>query len=118
MNSRSYIKNLTMELEKALKLLADKNRHDIVNSLKNGEVCVCDMAESLKIEQSLLSHHLRKLKSAGFVNERKLGRWVHYSLNVEEFKKLEDSFIKSFGSSNISTKKCELHEECCSSGKC
>lgn len=107
-----------MELEKALKLLADKNRQDIVNSLKSGEVCVCDISDSLGIEQSLLSHHLRKLKVAGFVNERKLGRWVHYSLNVEEFKKLEESFIKSFGSLNMSTKKCELHEECCSSGKC
>nr|NIQ55727.1 winged helix-turn-helix transcriptional regulator [Gemmatimonadota bacterium]NIR38017.1 winged helix-turn-helix transcriptional regulator [Actinomycetota bacterium]NIS32583.1 winged helix-turn-helix transcriptional regulator [Actinomycetota bacterium]NIU65809.1 winged helix-turn-helix transcriptional regulator [Actinomycetota bacterium]NIW29359.1 metalloregulator ArsR/SmtB family transcription factor [Actinomycetota bacterium] len=60
--------------------LADENRLRIVTALLDGERCVCELMERLDLGQSLLSHHLRTLKEAGLVSDRRDGRWVHYSL--------------------------------------
>jgi ArsR family transcriptional regulator, arsenate/arsenite/antimonite-responsive transcriptional repressor len=105
-------------VEKLLKILGDRNRIKIIQYLQDGEMCVCDMSDKLSIEQSLISHHLKKLKLAEFVIERKLGRWVHYSLNKKAFENLESVFLDIFGSSQINEKKCKLHDECCTSSQC
>lgn len=65
------------------KLLGDKTRLTILALLKNKEMCVCDIVEQLNVSQSSTSQHLRKLKSAGIVNETRRGQWVYYSLNTE-----------------------------------
>lgn len=101
-----------------LKLLADQSRSEIIKLLKTGEVCVCDLAERLDLEQSLLSHHLKKLKQANLVIERKVGRWVHYSLNKTTFENLENQYKNVFGSEGILEKKCDLHTECCQGNNC
>lgn len=67
-------------IEKQLKALADLNRLKLVSCLKNGEVCVCDFVDVLGISQPAVSQHLRKLKEAGIVKERRVGTWKHYSL--------------------------------------
>ena len=51
--------------------------------LRDGERCVCELQDELGAAQSRLSFHLKVLKDAGFVNDRKEGRWVHYSLNPQ-----------------------------------
>lgn len=61
--------------------LADENRLRIVEVLRSGEHCVCDLQASLDLGQSLLSHHLRVLREAGVVRSRRDGRWVHYQLS-------------------------------------
>ncbi len=48
--------------------------------LKDGEVCVCDIADTLKMTQPNISFHLGMLKEAGLIKDRKNGRWIHYSL--------------------------------------
>ena len=58
--------------------------------LRSGESCVCDLAGSLEIRQSLLSFHLRTLRDAGLVTDRKEGRWVHYALNEEVLEEARD----------------------------
>ena len=60
--------------------LADENRLRIIDVLKEGERCVCDLQSSVDIGQSLLSHHLRVLREVGLVRSRREGRWVHYTL--------------------------------------
>lgn len=67
-------------MEKQLKALADSNRLKLVACLKNGEVCVCEFVDILKISQPAVSQHLRKLKEAGIITERKVGTWKHYRL--------------------------------------
>jgi len=63
--------------------LADENRLRVVNALRDGERCVCELQASLDLAQSLLSHHLKALREAGLVRDRREGRWVHYALVPE-----------------------------------
>ena len=58
--------------------------------LRNGERCVCDLTEALDAAQSRLSFHLKVLKDAGIVRDRKDGRWVHYELDREAFDEIEE----------------------------
>ena len=63
------------------KALADENRIRILNLLKNGELCVCDIDGVLGIKQSNASRHLNKLKMAGIIVSEKKSQWVYYRLN-------------------------------------
>jgi ArsR family transcriptional regulator, arsenate/arsenite/antimonite-responsive transcriptional repressor len=60
--------------------LSDETRLEIVRRLGSGEKCVCDLQDLLDAAQSRLSYHLKLLKDAGLVTDRREGRWVHYSL--------------------------------------
>jgi ArsR family transcriptional regulator len=71
------------------KALADENRLRILGMLLDGERCVCDLTAALDAGQSLLSHHLRTLREAGFVTDRRVGRWAYYSIVPETFAELE-----------------------------
>ena len=70
----------TPHLLTRLQALADERRLGIVEALRGGERCVCDLQDVVGAGQSLLSHHLRVLREAGLVSDRRDGRWVHYSL--------------------------------------
>jgi len=63
--------------------LADGTRLKIIDRLRDGEECVCNLTGPLGMRQSLLSFHLRKLKDAGIISDRKEGRWVYYALNLD-----------------------------------
>src|SRR5688500_18022646 len=63
--------------------LSDETRVEIVRLLGSGERCVCELTDALDAAQSRLSFHLRVLKDAGLISDRRAGRWVHYSLNRE-----------------------------------
>ena len=67
-------------LETLFKALADRTRLRIVGLLAAGEVCVCDIHESLGLPQPTTSRHLAYLRRAGLVVGRKEGLWVHYRL--------------------------------------
>ncbi|WP_440603072.1 ArsR/SmtB family transcription factor [Bacillus sp. GB_SG_008] len=66
-----------------LKLLGDKTRLTIVTILKQRECCVCEFLEVFDMSQPSISQHLRKLKDAGLVKERRKGQWIYYSLNSQ-----------------------------------
>jgi ArsR family transcriptional regulator, arsenate/arsenite/antimonite-responsive transcriptional repressor len=68
--------------------LSDATRLRIVELLTSGEWCVCDLQEELDAAQSRLSFHLRKLKEAGLVNDRRVGRWAYYSLNADALEEM------------------------------
>jgi ArsR family transcriptional regulator, arsenate/arsenite/antimonite-responsive transcriptional repressor len=73
-----------------MKALGDEKRLRILLQLAGGERCVCDLMEDLGAAQSLLSFHLRTLKDAGLVTDRRDGRWVHYSISPEAIAELEE----------------------------
>jgi ArsR family transcriptional regulator len=77
-------------IERIFHALSDTKRLRILEILRSGECCVCDLAGSLDIRQSLLSFHLRTLRDAGLVRDRKEGRWVHYGLNEEALAEASD----------------------------
>ena len=63
--------------------LADETRLRIIDRLRDGEECVCNLTGPLDIAQSRLSFHLRTLKDAGLVRDRRAGRWVYYALDLD-----------------------------------
>ena len=63
--------------------LSDETRVEIVRLLSDGERCVCELTDALDAAQSRLSFHLRTLKEAGVVTDRREGRWVYYALDTE-----------------------------------
>jgi ArsR family transcriptional regulator len=77
--------------ERAIELfhaLSDETRLEIIELLRKGERCVCELTDTLDTAQSRLSFHLRVLKDAGIVRDRKDGRWVHYELDPEAFQEV------------------------------
>jgi ArsR family transcriptional regulator len=74
------MKNQIAEMESLFKALADDTRLRILGLLLTGEVCVCDIHESLKIPQSKASRHLAYLRRSGLVETRRSGLWIHYRL--------------------------------------
>jgi len=67
-------------LETLFKALADTTRLRILGLLLGGEVCVCDIHETLGIPQAKASRHLAYLRRSGLVTTRRDGLWVHYRL--------------------------------------
>lgn len=63
------------------KALSDTNRLEIVRMLSDGEKCGCKILDKFNITQPTLSHHMKILVDCGLVNDRKEGKWHHYSLN-------------------------------------
>lgn len=63
--------------------LSDETRLSILQRLRMGERCVCDLTDALEAAQSRLSFHLKVLKDAGLVADRREGRWMYYTLNPE-----------------------------------
>src|SRR5690242_6239056 len=70
--------------------LTDETRVAIVEMLVDGEHCVCELQDTLDAAQSRLSFHLRVLKDAGLVTDRKEGRWSYYSIAPEAIAEVHD----------------------------
>jgi DNA-binding transcriptional ArsR family regulator len=67
-------------LVRTTKALADKSRIRIIGALQEGELCVCQLIELLKLAPSTVSKHLSILKNARLIDSRKQGRWMYYRL--------------------------------------
>jgi len=68
------------KLEKTMKLLSDGNRIRILMLLTRRELCVCQIMGVLGVSQPLVSRNLNLLNDAGFLEERKEGKLVFYSM--------------------------------------
>ena len=67
------------------KALCDPNRLMIIDLLKSGEKCACNLLEEIDISQSTLSHHMKLLCESGVINCRREGKWMYYSLSQKGF---------------------------------
>jgi len=88
------------ELQKVtefLKAIAEDNRLKVLCLLKDGEKCVCDIWQCLKLPQNLTSHHLKVLKDFGLIESRKEGLKVFYSINKEAVEKYLKDLNKFLG---------------------
>ena len=80
----SYNLHTMKHLAKTIKALSDPIRLRIVLLLQaEGELCVCDLMEVLKLPQSTVSRHLAYLKRSCWVDTRREGLWMYYSLSGE-----------------------------------
>src|SRR5437868_9092762 len=81
-------------LARRFKALSDEHRLRIIDRLRSGERCVCDLMDAIDGGQSLLSFHLKTLKDAGLVSDRREGRWAYYELNLDALEEM-DEFLGS-----------------------
>ena len=68
------------DLAELFKIFGDSTRIKILYALFEAELCVCDIAQLLKVSQTAVSHQLRVLKTNKLVKSRKDGKNVFYSL--------------------------------------
>ena len=90
-----------------LKLLADPTRRQIFLLIMRGEVCNCELSGALGLSQNLVSHHIAKLRQAGFVEEHRDlhdGRWIHYTVNVESLTSAWNTLGMALKPANIGTR--------------
>jgi ArsR family transcriptional regulator len=81
------------DLDRAVVLfhaLSDATRLSIIEMLRDGEQCVCDLQDGLDAAQSRLSFHLKVLREAGLVVDRKEGRWSYYRIVPEALAEVHD----------------------------
>ena len=84
------------DLDRAVGLfhaLSDATRLAALDMLRGGERCVCELQDKLDIAQSRLSFHLKVLKDAGLVEDRKEGRWAYYSIVPDALDEAHDLVI-------------------------
>lgn len=70
--------------------LSDSTRLEILEMLRGGERCVCELQDALEAAQSRLSFHLRVLKEAGLVSDRREGRWSYYRITPGALAEVHD----------------------------
>ena len=100
------------KLDRAVTLfhaLSDSTRLEILEMLRAGERCVCDLQDGLDAAQSRLSFHLKVLKDVGLVTDRREGRWMYYSLNADALGEVGD-LVDALASSPSAT---EGRSGCC-----
>jgi ArsR family transcriptional regulator, arsenate/arsenite/antimonite-responsive transcriptional repressor len=69
------------------RLLADPNRLKIIKLLAFQPMCVCELMEVLRLNQSCISQHLTILKYHNLLNARRDGKWIVYEINKKAFGK-------------------------------
>jgi ArsR family transcriptional regulator len=81
------------DLDRAVSLfhaLSDATRLSILELLRDGERCVCELQDDIDAAQSRLSFHLRVLKEAGIIADRREGRWAYYRIVPEALREVHD----------------------------
>jgi ArsR family transcriptional regulator, arsenate/arsenite/antimonite-responsive transcriptional repressor len=89
--------------------LSDQTRLSILQRLRFGERCVCDLTDALDAAQSRLSFHLKVLKDAGLVTDRREGRWMYYTLSPNALNEVAD-LVESLASTPTAA---ERRSGCC-----
>ncbi len=75
-------------LAKLFKVLGDPTRLGLVMALRGGEMCVCDLAATLRMSESAVSHQLRRLREQDLARSRRDGQVVYYSLSDDHVEEL------------------------------
>ncbi len=68
-------------METILKVLGDLNRLRIINLLLNMKLCVCEIEETLQLQQTSVSRHLAKLKSINILSSERKAQWIYYCVS-------------------------------------
>ena len=82
------------DLAELFKIFGDSTRIKILYVLLEAEMCVCDIAQLLNMNQSAISHQLRALKNARLVKARREGKTVFYALADDHVKTIIDQGLE------------------------
>ncbi|OCL26765.1 transcriptional regulator [Orenia metallireducens] len=85
-----------MNFDKTFKALADGNRRKILILLKEKDLTAGEIAERFSISKPSISHHLKILKNADLVDDRREGQQIYYSLKMTVFQEIMNGFLNIF----------------------
>lgn len=94
------------EMSIVFKVLADSNRLRIFEALMRGVSCNGWLTEELRLSPNLLSHHLKVLREAGLIQDRRDaidGRWIYYQVNLLALTELHRSLAHFFNPANVAS---------------
>ncbi len=96
-----------IQTAKIFKAICDPNRIAIIQLLKTGEKCACEIGTALDLAQSKLSYHMKILCESGVVESWYIGKWTHYRISKAGSENAI-SLLKelTFVSSNAQCSKC------------
>ncbi len=93
--------------------LSDETRLAVLDMLRDGERCVCELQDALDAAQSRLSFHLKVLRDAGLVSDRKEGRWSYYRVNTDALEQVHD-VVRVLGTESSAAKRSlKVFGRCC-----
>ena len=93
--------------------LSDETRLAILEMLQEGERCVCDLQGELDAAQSRLSFHLKVLRDAGLVTDRKEGRWSYYTIVPAALAAVHDIVVEMRPLSVSGRRRLPVNARCC-----
>lgn len=97
--SHSALKRQTNADVRLLQAVADPTRLAILRQLSaEGEVCACDFASCCEVAQPTVSHHLKVLREAGWIEGERRGTWIWYAIRpeaLERFRSIAGGLIAS-----------------------
>ena len=71
-------------LVKLAKIFSDRNRLSILAlAVRDKELCVCEICDTLELSQPLVSRHLKQMREADILTSEQRGKWVVYSLSEQ-----------------------------------
>jgi ArsR family transcriptional regulator, arsenate/arsenite/antimonite-responsive transcriptional repressor len=85
-------------LSALFRVLGDASRLQLLNLIASqpyGSACVCELIEPLGLSQSTVSHHLKVLHDAGFLDKERRGTWIYYRVVPETLQALQISLVSS-----------------------
>ena len=85
---RAVPPDLARRVADTFKLLGQETRVRIVDALRHGELCVCDLSVLLDMKISAVSHQLALLKQQNIVRGRRSGKMIYYSLDDDHVREL------------------------------
>ena len=97
---------LFLEATNFFKIMGDQTRLKILFALDNNEMCVCDIANTLDMTKSSISHKLSTLRKMGIVKTRREGKEVYYMLDDNHVKEVFEVALE-----HINHKKGKTNEE-------
>ena len=89
---------MNRDLEKTAKIFKTFSvaiRLEILDLLKNGEECACNLLEELDLTQSGLSYHMKILIESGIVTAREDGKWVYYTISEQGRQEIIEMFLEA-----------------------
>jgi len=104
-----------LELARTARLfhaLSDETRLAVLEMLRGGECCVCELQDALDAAQSRLSFHLKVLKEAGLVRDRREGRWSYYALVPETLGAAHD-VVRALATEKRTDRGLKVFGNCC-----
>lgn len=77
------------DLATSFRALSDPSRLRLLSLVAgHGEVCACDLVETVGLSQPTVSHHLKVLTEAGLLVRERRGKWVHYRVDPDAVESL------------------------------